>query len=188
MHEWSITGHGPVSVTLGFLHSTVYGALGAAMAATRICWSGNGFSDRICARSVASGVSMPAPSADTQPSSVTTSFTLPVGARRGGFAPLQRCPNSLQRKLVTGPSGEARFWLLIVSKRALPGGTEQSSSSVSSTMNSRASGRRKPWFSAGMGRPSAPSARATAASGCSKPQPLLPTAAMQVNTSSMLPA
>ena len=74
-----------------------------------------------------------------------------------------------------------------VSKIGTPGPAEQSSSFVIITIASRASGRRNPWFSAGTGRPSMPSAREIAANWCSKPQPDSPSAAMQVNTSARLP-
>ncbi len=51
--------------------------------------------------------------------------------------------------------------LEFVSNSGVPGRSEQSSSLVTMMMASSASGRRKPWFSAGVGRPSAPSARIT---------------------------
>ena len=79
------------------------------------------------------------------------------------------------------------FALEPVSKIGTPGTAEQSSSFVIITIASRASGRRKPWFSAGAARPSMPSAREIAANWCSKPQPDSPSAAIQVNTFERLP-
>ncbi len=102
--------------------------------------------------------------------------------------PPHTCPNSLQRKLVGGPSGDASVALDAVSNSATPERGVQSSSLVNMMIARRASSRRKPAFSAGgIPTPSAPRARVIAANGCSKPQPDSPSGAMQPNTSSMLP-
>ena len=75
----------------------------------------------------------------------------------------------------------------VVSNSPDAAGAEQSSSFVTRKTNKNPSVRRKPWFSAGGGRPSAPRARAAAASGCWKRHPDSPSGAMQANTSSRLP-
>ena len=115
------------------------------------------------------------------------SVTAPVGELRLGAPPSQMWPNSLQRKFEGGPSWLARFRLAVVSNSGTPAAAEQSSSFVIRMIARYASLRRKPTFSAGGPAPSAPSARVIAANWCSKPHPLSPSAAMQVNTSSRLP-
>ena len=54
------------------------------------------------------------------------------------------CPNSLQRKLIGGPSCDAMFVFETVSNSGTPGVAEQSSSFVSMTIARFASARRKP--------------------------------------------
>ena len=109
------------------------------------------------------------------------------GALRLGCMPSHIWPNSLQRKFAGGPSCDMMFVFEPVSNSGTPGDAEQSSSLVIRTMARYASGRRKPWFSAGAARPSAPSARRIEANWCSKPQPVSPSAAMQVNASASAP-
>src|SRR4051812_28318941 len=114
VHECAMIGHGPVSDDTGADHSTVYGEVGPLIAETRICWSGNAFNDRTCCVTSAIGISTPS-SAGTQPSSVTRASTSPFGASRGGFMPLHRCPNSLQRKFDGGPRYDASLVFIVVS-------------------------------------------------------------------------
>ena len=66
MHECVTSGHGPVSVVLGFFQWTVYGVAGPVMAATMIWLAGSGLSALICAAVSATVLSRPEPSADTQ--------------------------------------------------------------------------------------------------------------------------
>ena len=72
-----------------------------------------------------------------------------LGALRVGCTPSQRWPNSLQRKFAGGPSCDAMFVFEPVSNSGTPGVAEQSSSFVIMMIARYASGRRKPWFSAG---------------------------------------
>ena len=84
---------------------------------------------------VATGVSMPAVlgrDAAVQRHHVGGGVRSAPGA--GGLAPLQRWPNSLQRKLAGGPSGESSVAFMLVSNRPESGGAEQSSSFVTITM------------------------------------------------------
>src|SRR5580692_2222236 len=67
-------------------------------------------------------------------------------------------------------------------KRSLSGGSEQSSCSVSRMMASAASSLKNPAFWLGGGSPSAPRARAAAASGCGIPQPPDPSKPMHSRT------
>ena len=67
----------------------------------------------------------------------------PAAVPRGGGWPAHRWPNSLQRYESTGPYGSVSR-RSSVRNRSEPTGAEQSSSSVTMTIPSRASGRRKP--------------------------------------------
>src|SRR6185436_12618278 len=98
-----------VSAVDGALQVTVYGADGPAIAATTISLSGAAFSALMRATNSATGTSNPSHSADVQLCCGTIAVTELLGASRGGFAPLQRWPNSLQRKFCGGPSCDRRF-------------------------------------------------------------------------------
>ena len=67
--------------------------------------------------------------------------------------PSQMWPNSLQRKFAGGPSCDTMLVFEPVSNSGTPGDAEQSSSLVIMMIARYASGRRKPWFSAGAGAP-----------------------------------
>ena len=103
MHECAICGHGhdasphDVSAIGGAFQCTWYGVDGPAIAATKISLAGAAFSALMRAANSATGISTPSHSDDVQFCSVTVSPTCPFGAMRGGRAPLQTWPNSLQR-------------------------------------------------------------------------------------------
>src|SRR5262249_42592216 len=117
---------------------------------------------------------------------VPVSTVPPAAGVRGGRAPPHRWPNSLQRYDASGPS-----WSLTKRESGLnsteSGGAEQSSSFVMRMMPRYAFGRRKLALLGGGGWPSAPSARSVEANWCSKPQPVSPSPAMQLNTFAMSP-
>src|SRR5262249_55223408 len=99
---------------------------------------------------------------------VTVSVGELLGAKRDGCMngpPLseQRWPHSLHWKFSVGPYMELSCELVGLNS-GVPGGPEQSSSLVRSTMARMAFGRRKPAFCGGGCAPSAPSARAIDAS------------------------
>ena len=114
------------------------------IAATTICCVGELLSDRSCAATVATGISMPWSSADTHPSSVTHVAGVPAGRqprRPGAVAEVAE----LVAAEVAGRAErrfEGRVRRGVEQRRA--GGAEQSSSSVTITMNRIGLGPQEP--------------------------------------------